>query len=120
MAIQNLPTAWEKYQKPELHNLISSFIRHQNFTLLTLYDKVTALRIEGFVLGPTYSRFRSKSLVIGVHPKHSDEVYLARIEYFAKLAIKDNGSSNNSGLLMSISIMTMNAKYGLEDPHKFG
>ena len=69
-------TAWEKLQKPELRNPISSFNEHQNFTLLTLYDKATALQIEGLVLGSTCSHLKSKSLLMAVHTKHSDEVNL--------------------------------------------
>lgn len=88
--------AWEIHQKPELQDLILSFIGHQDFTLLTLYDKATALSIGGYILGSTCSRFKTKSHVMAIHPKRPGEIHLARIEHFANLDVKDNGSDNSS------------------------
>lgn len=90
--------AWEIHQKPELHDLVTSFIGHQEFTLLTLYDKAMALCIGGFILGSRCSRFKTKAHVMAVHPRHPDQIHLARIEHYAKLDIKDCKSDTKSSV----------------------
>lgn len=81
---------WEKHQKRELNNLMSSVIGHDNFSILTLYEKATALSVDSFVMGSAGSRFVTTSLVMAIHPLHPAHLYLTRIEHFAKLNVRDN------------------------------
>ena len=81
--------AWEAHMKPELRDSISVMIGRHDFTLLTLYDKATALSIGGFILGSTCSRFKTKAHVMALHPKFPNQSsHLARIEHFAKVDLK--------------------------------
>lgn len=88
--------AWEMHQKSELVDLIASSVGHLNFTLLALYDKAKALSIGGFVLGSINSHFKTKSHVMISHPRHPEQLHLAKIEYFAKLNILDSGTDDTS------------------------
>ena len=85
--------AWGLHQKAALNDFISSIIGHNNYTLLTLYDKATALSIGGFVLGSACSRFVSKFHVMAFHPNKPNQLHFARIEHFAKLDISPDGDS---------------------------
>ena len=82
--------AWELHQKPGLHYLVKALVGHDNYTLLTLYNKASSLSVGGYILGSTSSRFVTKSHVMAIHPKYPNELYLAKIEYFAKLDARDN------------------------------
>ena len=88
---------------------ITSFIGHDDFTLLTLYQKSSALSIGGFVLGSSSSRFVTTACVMATHPKHCNKLNFARIEYFAKL---DNCSTS------TISILTACVQFYEEHPCK--
>ena len=82
--------AWERHQKRELDELVSSFIGHNNYTILTLYEKATALSIDGCVMGSIGSRFVTTAHVMAIHPKYPGQIYLTKIEHFAKLNVKDD------------------------------
>ena len=60
------------HQKHAICELASfdSVVGHNNFTLLTLYEKASALTIDGFVLGSKSSRYVTKVHMIAVHPKY--------------------------------------------------
>ena len=88
--------AWELHQKDPLHELLLSGIGHCNFDILTLFDKATAISVGEFVLGSTKSRFFTKSHVMALHPNNPDQCFLAMIEYFAKVNVRDNQCSNES------------------------
>ena len=81
--------AWTLQQKCILHDLISSVIQHDDFSLFTLYDKATALSIGGFVIGSATSRFVTKALVMATHPRYPSKLFLAKIESFAKMNFQD-------------------------------
>ena len=40
--------AWELHQKPGLHYLVKALVGHDNYTLLTLYNKASSLSIGGY------------------------------------------------------------------------
>ena len=122
--------AWELHQKPGLHYLVKALVGHDNYTLLTLYNKASSLSIGGYILGSTSSRFVTKSHVIAIHPKYPNELHLAKIEYFAKLDARDNTTHASLlltvmvdlayGLLVLVFITCMTVKYGLVVQHKSG
>ncbi len=99
--------AWEPHQKHILCKFLTSLLGHRNFSLLTLYQKVSAIMIGGFVLGSNTSRFLTKAHVMALHPRFSDQTHLAEIENFAKLDVKIESNS-------TISIWTASVKYYFE------
>lgn len=68
---------------------MTSLIGHNDYSLLILYDKSKAPSIAGFILGSASSRYTTKFHVMAFHP-HVNKLYLARIEHFSKLNIRDN------------------------------
>ena len=87
--------AWEKHQKQGLNGLVTSQVGHEDYMILTLYEKVTALSANGFVLGSTSSRFVTTSHVMASHPEHPGVLHLAKIEHFAKIDVRDNMNNAN-------------------------
>lgn len=87
--------AWAQHQKYALTEYMSSFLGC-NSSLLSLYQKAPALNIDGFVLGSLTSRFVTNAHVMALHPKFLDQVYLAEIDHFAKLDVKNDSVSNES------------------------
>ena len=77
-------TAWELNEKSELNDLGKAFLGHNRFSILTLYNKVYSLSVNGFVLGSAMSRHTTRSYVMAIHPKY-EELRLAKIECFSKL-----------------------------------
>ena len=86
--------AWELHQKQSISSSLTSVIGHNNYVVLTLYKKAAALSVGGFILGSAKSRFVTTSHVMAHHPNHPDHLYLARIEHFAKLEVRDNSKAN--------------------------
>ena len=82
--------AWQQHQKKSLGSLLSLVVGHNDHSLLTLYDKCKALSVGGFILGSESSRYTTKFHVMASHPHYENKLYLAKIEHFSKLDIKDN------------------------------
>ena len=82
--------AWQQHQKQSLACIVHSILGHNDYVLLTLYEKCKALSIAGFVLGSARSRFTTKFHVMAFHPQCANKLCLARIEHFSKLDIKNN------------------------------
>lgn len=99
--------AWAPHQKHALCDLIISLLGHSDFSLLSLYQKASALMIGGFVLGSNTSRFLTKTHVMASHPNFSDQIHLAEIQHFAKLDIKIVNSS-------TISVWTASVRFYFE------
>ena len=104
--------AWEQHQKQSLSTALIPVIGHEQFTLLTLYQKSSVLSVGGFILGSTSSRHVTTSCVMAIHPDHPDRLNLAKIEHFAKLDIKDNSKN------LTISVWTACARFYAEHPCK--
>ena len=77
-----------------------------------MYKKATALSVGGFILGSLKSRFITTSHVMALHPNHPNQLYLARIEHFATMDIRDNSKAN------TISIWTACVHFFDEHPCK--
>ena len=102
------------------HELFLSGIRHCNFYILT-YDKATAISIGEFVLGSSKHQFFTKLHVRFLHPNHPDQCFLARIEYFANVDVRDNLCSNDSSFSINKVFISSNpVNYGSESQCKFG
>lgn len=82
---------WELHQKNSLQQLDAVNFGH-NAELLTLYDKASAISIDGFVLGSAKSRFVTKSHVMANHP-NDNQLHFARIDNFAKINVKSGHTS---------------------------
>lgn len=81
----------------------------ENYEILTLFNRMKAISIGKFVLGSFNSRYKSSYMVIVSHPAHSNELYLARIEYFATVCIVQpltRTTSDFLGCLCSFSFST--------------
>ena len=74
------------------------------------------------MLGSACSRFKTKSHIMAIHPRHPDQVQLARIEYFVKLNIVDDRSNETKSEWAACITFSLNmtAKFGLVVPPKFG
>ena len=92
--------AWETHQKQSISAELTSVVGHDDYTLLTLYQKSSALSVGGFVLGSSSSRFITTACVMATHPNHPDQLYFTKIEYFARLDIRDNHNHNDSTISM--------------------
>ena len=90
--IQALPPvfecSWETHLKASLRSVVAAVLELDNFTILALYMKVKALSIGRFIVSSIHSRFTTSCTVMVVHPSHPDELHLAKIEYFAKVAVQ--------------------------------
>ena len=104
--------AWETHQKRSISADLTPFIEHEDYTLLTLYQKSSALSVGGFILGSSSSRFVTTACVMATHPNHPDQLNFARIECFAKLDIKDNRNTS------TISVWTACVRFYEEHPCK--
>ena len=119
--VQPLPpvreAAWMAHQKHAVRDLVSSnsVMGHNDFDLLTLYEKASALTVGGFVLGSSSSRYVTKAHVMAAHPKYPDKIYLAEVDHFAKLDIVTNRSHSKSTVT---SIWTACVKFYYEHDHK--
>ena len=92
--------AWQKHQKQSISTLVAPVIGHNNYVLLTLYQKASALSVGGFILGSTRSRY-NMSHVMALHPKHPNQLHLAKIEHFVKLDVRDNSNATTICLWMA-------------------
>ena len=104
--------AWELHQKESISTSLAPIVGHNNYMLLTLYKKVAALSVGGFILGSRKSRFITTSHVMAFHPNYPNQLYLARIEHFAMMDIRDNSKAN------TISIWTACVHFFDEHPCK--
>ena len=102
-------SAWQSTDKEELASLLTLFIGHEDYTLLLLYQKASAVIVGGFVLGSALSRHITKSHVMAIHPDFPNELYLARIDNFCRVNVHDN--LNNSSQSHWIARVTFH------DPH---
>ncbi len=57
-----------------------------------LHQKASAVIVGGFVLGSALSRHVTKSHVMAIHPHF---LYLARIDHFCRVDVRDNLSNSN-------------------------
>ena len=64
---------------------MTSLTGHNNYTLLSLYERASALTKDGFILGSVNNRYVTKSHVMACHPSYPDQLHLARIEYFCDM-----------------------------------
>lgn len=109
------------HQKDAIRDLASSdsVIGHNDFDLLTLYEKASALRVGGFVLGSASSRYVTKAHVTAAHPKYSEKIYLAEVDHFAKLDIVTNRNQDKS-TITSVWTACVKFYYGHDCKHWFG
>ena len=70
-----------------LHSVVATISGLSNFTILTLYTKAKALSIGRFIISSVHGRFTTTCTVLVIHPSHPDELHLAKVEYFAKVAV---------------------------------
>ena len=80
-------SSWESHQKLSLHSVVATAYGLSNFTVLTLYKKAKALSVGRFIISSIHSRFTTSCTVMVYHPSHPSELHLAKIEYFAQIAI---------------------------------
>lgn len=113
--------AWEVYEREHLRPLVISLIGHEQCTLLTLYQKAPAVIVKGFLLGSSSSRYLTKSHVMALHPEHPDQLYLARIEHFCRVIIRDDAKSQstNNVLPETISVAFWVACVSFYDAHDY-
>ena len=95
--IQALPPVfectWESHMKASLHSVVAAISGLRNFTILTLYTKAKALSVGRFIISSVHSHFTTTCTVMVLHPSHPDEPHLAKIEYFAKVAVLPESGS---------------------------
>ena len=87
-------TAWKLHEKSKIHELLFAFLSHNDYTVLSLYNKTTALSVGGFLIGSCKSNYITKSHVMVIHPTFK-KPYLAKIEHFAKLMYMYNNNKSN-------------------------
>lgn len=80
--------AWLPHQKAALMCLIRDLVGHNNCMILTLFQKCKALSLGGFFIGSHKSRYTTSSHVMVKHPTHPSHSHLARIEFFARVDIR--------------------------------
>jgi hypothetical protein len=69
---------------PSICKILGYFEESNNITVLTLFQKCSSLRVDGFLLGSVRGRYKSESLVLAQPLSYAVRWKLARIYYFAK------------------------------------
>ena len=90
--------AWLPHQKEALRSLIrvTKLVGHNNYTILTLFQKCKALSHGEFFIGSHKSRYTTSSHVMVQHPIHPSSSHLARIEFFARVDIQEFASQDSN------------------------
>lgn len=83
------------HEKEALLPIVQELVGHESYDILTLFQKCKAIFVRNFIIGSNGSRFTASSHVMAKHPNDSNTLYLARIEFFAKLDVKIHNSSTN-------------------------
>lgn len=98
--------AWLPHQMESLLPISTRILGHNNYSILTLYQKCKALSHGRFVIGSHKSRYTTSSHVMSKHPQNPNNSHLVRIEFFAKVDIQQvaSGQSNLSFWVAVVSL----------------
>ena len=91
-------SALQYFDKESLNSSVLQILGHSNFTTLTLFQKSSALMINGFVIGSKSSRYKTSSQVMVMQSDHSASAQipkLAVVHYYLKLDVLESKAASD-------------------------
>ena len=81
-------STWLPHQKEVLRHTVRGLVGHDDFFLLSLYQKCKAISVGGTIIGASNSRYTTSAHVMALHPRQLEALHLAKVQYLARVDVK--------------------------------